>query len=633
MGVMCVTTCVLKMSLMTRLPAYAISLLALVTCVASANSASVKAAGEEDWIIRSFAASYTLERTGRLSVTEEITVDFGNLERHGIFRDIPVEYSYDSESNRLIDITAVAVTEGGSPVRFQTDSSGPLLRIKIGDPDKLVTGEQHYVIDYTVSGALNPFPDHDEMYWNVTGNEWPVRIEQASATVVSPEPAIERIACLQGPTGSTVGCASSGDERSALFETTAALTPGSGLTLVVGLRKGIVAVGPPELVPVDEDPLLEADELFEANAATLALTLLSAALVVAALVYRWWVAGRDRWFGDMYYVHDNPPEETKPLFSRETIVVEYQPPEVQRGRRLRPAEIGLLLDERADTLDVSATIVDLAVRRHIVIRELPKGGIFGLFRSQDYELARDAEAGESDRRDELLGYEHRLVDALFDGGSSVKLSELKDKFHEDLARVKSDLYDESVKILKLFPWNPETVRLVYRAAGAGVALGGALITFVLGTAFGAGLAGIPVVLGGIALLALAYLMPRRTAQGRLLYRRCLGFRLYMTKAEKERQAFAERANLFEEYLPYAIVYGCVTKWAKAFEGLGLEGRQVGWYVGARGFVPVQFAESLRDFSSSVSGVMASTPGSSGGSGFGGGGSSGGGVGGGGGGSW
>jgi len=384
---------------------------------------------------------------------------------------------------------------------------------------------------------------------------------------------------------------------------------------------------------VDEDPLLEADELFEANAATLALTLLSAALVVAALVYRWWVAGRDRWFGDMYYVHDNPPEETKPLFSRETIVVEYQPPEVQRGRRLRPAEIGLLLDERADTLDVSATIVDLAVRRHIVIRELPKGGIFGLFRSQDYELARDAEAGESDRRDELLGYEHRLVDALFDGGSSVKLSELKDKFHEDLARVKSDLYDESVKILKLFPWNPETVRLVYRAAGAGVALGGALITFVLGTAFGAGLAGIPVVLGGIALLALAYLMPRRTAQGRLLYRRCLGFRLYMTKAEKERQAFAERANLFEEYLPYAIVYGCVTKWAKAFEGLGLEGRGVGWYVGARGFVPVQFAESLRDFSSSVSGVMASTPGSSGGSGFGGGGSSGGGVGGGGGGSW
>jgi len=163
---------------MTRLPAYAISLLALVTCVASANSASVKAAGEEDWIIRSFAASYTLERTGRLSVTEEITVDFGNLERHGIFRDIPVEYSYDSESNRLIDITAVAVTEGGSPVRFQTDGSGPLLRIKIGDPDKLVTGEQHYVIDYTVSGALNPFPDHDEMYWNVTGNEWPVRIEQ-----------------------------------------------------------------------------------------------------------------------------------------------------------------------------------------------------------------------------------------------------------------------------------------------------------------------------------------------------------------------------------------------------------------------------------------------------------------------
>ena len=88
-------------------------------------------------------------------------------------------------------------------------------------------------------------------------------------------------------------------------------------------------------------------------------------------------------------------------------------------------------------------------------------------------------------------------------------------------------------------------------------------------AFGGGLIGVPVVVGGVLLFALAHLMPRRTAQGRELYRRSLGFRLYMTKAEKERQQFAEKANLFEEYLPYAIVYGCVDKWAKAFEGLGL----------------------------------------------------------------
>lgn len=640
---MCVTGSILETSLMTRVFAFPCALLALAACAASAIATPVNAAGE-DWVIRSFVAGYTLGQTGELRVSELITVDFGTLERHGIFRDIPVEYSYDNEYNRRIDLSGVsAADEDGRSVPFEVSESGPNVRIKIGDPDRLVTGQQRYVITYTVSGGLNPFPDHDELYWNVTGNEWPVTIEQASATVLAPEQAIENIACFQGPAGSTAACASSGDERSALFEATAPLTPNSGLTLVVGLRKGVVAVSPPELVPVgastpeqapaDDNPLLEIDEIFEVNALTIALTLLSGALVVSALASRWWVAGRDRWFGDMYYIHDNPPESTKPLFAQETVVVEYQPPEVEDGRRLRPAEIGLLLDERADTLDVSATIVDLAVRRHIVIKELPKGGFFGLFKSQDYELARDAEAGERTRRDELLPYERRLVDALFDGTPSVKLSDLKNKFREDLVRVKGDLYDESVKTLKLFPRNPDTVRLAYEAAGVGVAVAGALIAFALGAAFGAGLAGIPVVLGGIALFALAHLMPRRTAQGRLLYRRCLGFRLYMTKAEKERQAFAEKANLFEEYLPYAIVYGCVTKWAKAFEGLGLEGRQVGWYVGAGAFVPVQFAESLRDFSSSVSGVMASTPGGSGGSGFGGGGFSGGGVGGGGGGSW
>jgi uncharacterized membrane protein len=223
--------------------------------------------------------------------------------------------------------------------------------------------------------------------------------------------------------------------------------------------------------------------------------------------------------------------------------------------------------------------------------------------------------------------------AFFESASSVQLSDLKNTFHDDLAEVKSDLYDEAVKELKVFPRNPETVRNAYRIAGVVVIALGGLLTFVLGALFGAALVGLPVIFGGLLLVALAHLMPRRTAHGRELYRRSLGFRLYMTKAEKERQQFAERANLFEEYLPYAIVYGCVDKWAKAFEGLGVEDRQSSWYVGQHGFAPSLFASSVGNFSSSVSGVMASTPGGSGGSGFGGGGGSGGGGGGGGGGSW
>jgi uncharacterized membrane protein len=274
------------------------------------------------------------------------------------------------------------------------------------------------------------------------------------------------------------------------------------------------------------------------------------------------------------------------------------------------------------------------VRRHLIIKEIPRTGIFGIFKKQDYELVRVSGSSDVEQRHgRLRSFEDRLMDALFDLGTTVKLSELRNNFNDDLANVKKDLYHEAVDVLKVFPRNPETVRNLYRVAGVVTIVLGGLVAFGLGAAFGGALIGLPVVVGGLLLLALSHLMPRRTAQGRELYRRSLGFRLYMTKAERERQAFAEKANLFEEYLPYAIVYGCVDKWAKAFEGLGIENRQSTWYVGQHGFAPSRFADSVGDFSASVSGVMASTPGGSGGSGFGGGGGSGGGGGGGGGGSW
>ena len=622
-----------KIGAMKRLTPW-LSLVILTFGLLAGSGPGIARAQDEGWVIRSFDVRYELQADSSFNVTEDIAVDFGNLERHGIFRDMPVEYRYDDANNRLIDVSDMSVTDGSSAVPFETSDSRPNTRIKIGDPDRLVSGRQRYVISYTVHDGLNPFPGHDELFWNVTGNDWPVAIERASATVVAPGPGIERVACFEGPTGSTTPCASSLDATSPSFQAIEEMGPGAGLTIVVGLRKGLIAVGSPNLVPTDEDTFDKIGNYLEVNLWTAGLAALAGILGLATLARLWWVAGRDRWFGNMYYVRENPPEETKPLFARETIVVEYQPPDVRRGRRLRPAEIGLLIDERADTLDVSATIVDLAVRRHLQIKELPKGGIFGMFKSQDYELVRqDNESPVGRSLDGLLPFESRLKDALFDGERSVKLSDLKNKFHEDLAQVKSQLYEGAVGDLKLFPQNPDSVRTLYRVAGAVIAVAGAAIGYFLGSWFGAGLIGIPIAVGGGILFLLAHLMPRRTASGRVLYRRCLGFRLYMTTAEKERQAFAERANLFEEYLPYAIVYGCVTKWAKAFEGLGLEKRGSDWYVGSSAFAATQFAESVGDFSSSISSVMASTPGGSGSSGFGGGGGSGGGGGGGGGGSW
>jgi hypothetical protein len=110
----------------------------------------------------------------------------------------------------------------------------------------------------------------------------------------------------------------------------------------------------------------------------------------------------------------------------------------------------------------------------------------------------------------------------------------------------------------------------------------------------------------------------------------------MVTAKADEEKFAEEANIFDTYLPYAIVFHCTAQWAKRFEGLEggtRAGAPGSWYVSPYPFLPLAFASNIDSFSSHVSDVIASTPAGSGSSGFGGGGFSGGGMGGGGGGSW
>lgn len=585
---------------------------------------------DEGWTVTSFDATYAISVDGTVDTVEDIGVDFGDQQHHGIFRDIPVEYAYDDDNNRLIRLTGIRVDDGNVPQQIEVSDNGANLRIRIGDPDVLVTGPQRYRIQYTINRGLNPFADHDEFYWNVTGNDWPVRILNSSALVTVPGPGIQRVACFQGAAGSPYACASSSSDAASAQAANGPLGEAEGLTVVVSLDKDLVTVEPPELVDANETPVEQVQHFLGVHPWTAAATFILGIVLIAAVIRQWWIAGRDRWYGDMSHASGAPVESRRPLFAHETIVTQFTPPDVDGstpGRRLRPAEIGLLVDERADTLDVTATIVDLAVRKHLIIKETETGGILGMFKKNDYELERVSADASG-----LLDYERTLLEALFESGSPVKLSDLENKFAGDLEEVKERLVQDVTRDLQLFPRSPERTKVMYLLAGGLVAgIGGALM-LVLGTV-GAAILALPVVLAGILLMTFAPSMPRRTANGRELFRRSLGFRTYISRAETERQKFAERANLFEEYLPYAIVFECVDKWARAFEGLGDQATQPGWYQGRGPFLAAAFASSVSDFSESISSVMASTPGGSGGSGFGGGGFSGGGGGGGGGGAW
>ncbi|TMF70020.1 MAG: DUF2207 domain-containing protein, partial [Chloroflexi bacterium] len=315
-----------------------------------------------------------------------------------------------------------------------------------------------------------------------------------------------------------------------------------------------------------------------------------------------------------YQANDAAPDRPEPVFQHEPVVVEFEPPQ-----KLRPAELGLILDESADTKDVTATIVDLAVRGFLTISEVQG--------KRDWLLTRKSAEVAG-----MLPYEMTLFKGLFANRQQVKISELKGTFQSTLRSAEGEVYADAMSH-KFFRARPDLVRLATVGVAILIALAGAGLTFLLGITFGGGLIGLAVVLVGVVLIVMHRAMASRTAAGREVMQKTLGFRLYMTTAEKYRQQFAEKAEIFTQLLPYAIVFGCVARWSKAFEGIDTSASN-SWYVGNAPFQAALLSSSLESMNSSLSSAIASTPPSSGSSsGFGGGGFSGGGGGGGGGGSW
>jgi uncharacterized membrane protein YgcG len=568
---------------------------------------------DEGWVITSFHSEIAIGTDSALTVQEDIHVDFGSQQKHGIFRTIPLRYRYDESHDRYYTLEVVAVTDGVKPVMHTDSIDNDNYVIKIGDPSYLVSGANRYVITYRVAGALNSFADHDELFWNVDGALWPVPKQSVTATVIIPTNSFQKAACYQGPTGSKETCSfAPGGPNTVDFGSTRELGSGEQMSVVTAINKGAVDVPPPMLEARNRQFPQDA---FDINPLTVALSLLIAIAGLSLVAWNWWAHGRDRMYITQYYLTNDPRERTEPLFQHDTVVVEFDPPQ-----KMRPAGLGLILDERADAKDVTATIVDLAVRGFMTISETP-GRQDWTF---DWKGGGDAAS--------LLPYEQTILNGLFAGRQQVKLSELKGTFAPTLRTAESQIYADAAS-RKLFTSRPDTARAQWGCLGIAVTIGGIAISVALGLAFGWGLIGAAIVLTGLVLTITFPFMPQRTASGRDLLQHTLGFRLYMTTAEKYRQQFAAKASIFTELLPFAIVFGCVSMWAKAFEGIDTSATS-NWYVGNAPFQAALLASSLQSMNANISSAIAYTPPSAGsGSGFGGGGFSGGGGGGGGGGSW
>ncbi len=569
--------------------------------------------------IDSYEVDIRVERDGTMAVKEKIAYDFGSLRRHGIFRTIPVRFHYDDKYDRVYPIKDIRVdASAGTPHEFSTSSKGADLLIKIGDADKTITGAHTYEISYVVRGALNSFPEHVELYWNVVGGKWPVPIERVQARISAPEP-IRNVACYAGLEGSRLNCAQIAAEGDTATFGQGHMGPFQGLTAVLALPKGAVSPAPKPI-------LRERWSLARAFALTpLTVSLAGVLLAAAAFGIGWllWAKGRDRRFvgsaTDVAFGNEGAKEQRVGLFEKDLYPTEFVPPD-----GIRPGQVGTLLDEAANPLDVTATIVDLAVRGYLRIQELPAEG---WFKKPDWHLTRLREP------DDLLSYERILFDGIFKDGTEVDLSDLRQHFLTRLHKVQDRLYANVVEE-GWFAKRPDKVRASWTRIGVLVLVLGAGLTALAAVFTHLALIPLPIAFAGLTLLVVDRWMPHRTAKGSGMLRRVYGFRHFIETAEADKARFAEKKNLFSEYLPFAVVFGCTDKWARTFEGLGGEPPETSWYVSAHPFTFVAFSSAMDSFSTTTSGsIAAATPSSSGSSGFGGGGFSGGGGGGGGGGSW
>jgi uncharacterized protein (TIGR04222 family) len=558
---------------------------------------------------------------GSMRVTETIAYDFGGGAKHGIFRNIPVKAHADDDRDRVYPISAVTVTRDGAAEPVQQDSDGNDEVLKIGDPDNgNLTGTHTYVIGYTVRGAVNTFSDHDELYWNAIGSGWSVPIAAGTAEITGPAD-VQRVACFGGPSSGRTPCRqATKNGRSAAFAESG-LGSGRNLTVVVAFPKGSVANPGPILRPRhDAARAFRPTALNLGGGAAAALGGTGLALLAA---YR---LGRDRRYvgqlpGLTPGYGERADEERKPLLGRPPDVVEFGVPD-----GLRPGQVGTLQDEKADVVDVTATIVDFAVRRHLLIRELGTG--------KDWELVK-----LTDPPSDFLPYEKVLFEALFHGRDKVRLARLKQTFAGDLARVRSELYQDMVA-QGWYKRSPRATRVRAAWVAAGILLLSVGLTVLLAAAFGLGWIGVGLVVASIVLLCLSGRFPARTGKGSAALSRLRGLRLYIQSAEAEQIRFQEREQIFSGLLPYAIVFGLADRWAGVFARIGAFQPSAAsptglyWYAASPGWTFGSFNQSITGFTATTATSLSTTPASaaSGGSGFSGG-FSGGGGGGGGGGSW
>ena len=606
--------------------------------------------------IQRFISDVQIQKDASLEVTETIDVraEHNQINR-GIFRDIPTRYRGKNGAQMRVGFTFRGATLDGMPVQAATETISNGVRIRIGDPDKLVDlGDRRYVIRYATTRQIGQFKDLDELYWNATGLGWAFPIDVAEARIRLPEPAkFGDRATYTGPEGSTASNAQVVEERPGeiAFRTTLPLAPYEGLTVAAAFPKGVVdAPDESKYWLTDYGPLLVG------GGGLLGL--------LGYFFFAWKRAGRDPRAG--------------------TVVPIFSPPD-----DLTPAAMRYVTKMGADDRTFAAALIDMGVRGHIRVVEEDGGWFSGdktrLERVGGSEpLPADEEAGlrELAMTGQSIVMEQKNH-AKFSAAQKALGEVLKEHYEGKLFHKNWGWAIAGIILLVGALWLSAAAVVAATDGGQiwliGVGIGtlalaailvalmqgtsstgkclltiGAFICFSIALATGAPILGqalstgwwqplvLPILALPVALSAFAWI-DAPTKEGRAVLDRIAGFKQYLSITERERfdrmHPPEETPELFERYRPYAVALGVENRWADRFAAVlaaaAVQGRQQGfaWYSGSSDpwNNPGSFVSTMGSSLASTVSSASSAPGSS--SGSGGGGSSGGGGGGGGGGGW
>jgi uncharacterized membrane protein len=514
--------------------------------------------------VADFSSTIHVDQDGSARISEKITFVFTGAFQ-GVYRILPVDYPGPRGTNYSLLISVHSITdEGGSTLKHEESTSQGFLTLKIFVPGAS-DATRTVNIEYSVANATKFFEDHDEFYWNVTGNDWPVPIGNVSAVVYFPEQTSGslQVQAFQGAYGAK-------DKARSSVEGPVATAEASNLPMRGGLTIDVY---------IPKDLLKQPSGLTKAGWFIRSNPIVTLPVWALAVMFPlWWFKGRD----------PDPGMSVAPM---------YAPPD-----NMGPAEVGTLIDDGVAPRDITSVLVDLAVRGYLKIVETDHKGIFGSTKEYEFHLLKDRSTWTG-----LTDYERAMMERVFSWGEVARLSDLRNHFYTALPIMKEEILG-ALKQKGMYTVDPDSAHVL---TGIGVVLVAAPYLILHFTGFANFLNSVGLtVLCGIVAAVIIFLFGRQltatSLKGAKTRVQIQGFQEFMNRVDADRLKTMP-PDTFEKFLPYAMALGVEHRWAKNFEGITQNPPT--WYQGTTPgmFNSIFFVNSIGAMSQQATSTFVSAP--------------------------